>query len=381
MTRKVWLALSLVAAAFLLFTVGPKAKAWTQFKSGNNATVAAGETVDSSLWIGAKNIDIAGTVNGDVICGAQTVNISGTVKGDVICGAQTITLSGSVEGSARLGAQTINLNGSIGRSAIMAAQTINTDSRSQIAGDASLAASDMNLNGVIGRDLSAAGSNVNLSGTVGRDIKSSADKIVLAGGAKVGGSIDYTSKNTISQLGGSQVGGNIDQHFPKAKSHPFFRLIVFGGVFGLVVALILIASALLVTALFPQFVQRVSDQGAKRPWRSLLTGLVASIVVPILLVLLMVTVVGIPVAILLLLSWLLINFSSGLFTSYLVGRRIWNSQHNALAIVLAGSLALMILYFIPIVGIIGLVLATWLGEGMLLLELKAHIPKPKYQVK
>lgn len=381
MKKGAWVPLTILVAAFLLVILGARAQAWTQFRSGDSATVTSGETVDSTLWVGAKSVDIAGTVNGDVFCGAQTVNISGTVKGDVICGAQTINISGDVEGSVRLGAQTVNLTGTIGRNATVGAQTINSDSKSRIGGDASFGASDVSLNGSIGRDLAVGGSNVSIAGTVERNIKSGVNKLSLTNGAKVGGGIEYTSNNKINMSGSASVAGQVTQHLPQKKDKAFPNAFFFQGAMALLAAFLLLVTALLVTALVPRFVHSVSEQGMKRPWWVLLTGFVASIVAPILFVLLLMTVVGIPLAVLLLLSWLLVAFSSGLFTAYYVGRKIWRSQTNALMRVLAGSLILLILFMIPFLGFFVMLFTYWLGVGMILLELKNRYPRPKYELK
>lgn len=380
MKTKAWVALGAATFLFIIF-LGARAQAWTEFRSGNSGTVASNETVDSTLFIGANNVDIAGIVNGDVFCGAQTVNISGTVKGDVICGAQTINISGSVEGNVRLGAQTVNLTGSIGRNATIGAQTINSDSKSRIGNDASFGAENINLNGNIGRDLAVGGSNVNLNGEVGRDIKSAVDKIALSGNAKVGGGIEYTSKNKISLTENAAVAGRITQHQPKKEGRAFPGFLFFTGVMALLAGLILMLSALIITALVPQLVHRVSSQAMRRPWWVLLTGFVASIIAPVLVVLLMITVIGIPLGILLLLSWFLVALTSGLFSAYYVGRRFWTSQRNPLWLVLLGSFTLLVLFMVPYLGFFVMLATFWMGAGMILWELKDRTPKPKYNLK
>jgi hypothetical protein len=381
MKLRAWVALSAAAVFLLLIFVGSNASAWTEFRSGNRGTVASGETIDGTLWVGAKTVDIAGTVNGDVFCGAQTVNISGTVKGDVICGAQTINISGGVEGSVRLGAQTINLTGIIGRNATAGAQTITTDSKSRIGGDASFGTTDLHLNGTIGRDLAAGGDRVNIGGEVGRDIKSGANKITLSGSAKVGGGIEYTSKDKINIASGAEVAGKVTQNIPKDKDPTFPTVFIFQGVTAVIAALFLLISALIVTALLPQMAHSVSSQGIKRPWWVLLTGFVASFVVPILFILLLITIIGIPLAILLILSWLLIAVSSGLFTAYWLGRMVWRGQTNVLFRVLVGTAILLLLFMVPYLGFFAMLATFWIGAGMVLLELKDRIPRPKYTLK
>jgi hypothetical protein len=381
MKKRLWLALGVLAAVCLLTAIGPRALAWTQFRSGNAATVAKGEVVDNTVFMGGRNVDIAGTVNGDVICGAQNLNISGTVTGDVICGAQTINISGHVEGNIRIGGQTVNFNGTVDKNATIGAQTINTDSKSMVGGDADFAGSNLNLSGNIGRDLAVAGSNVNLSGEVGRDIKSAVQDMTIAGGAKVGGGIDYTSKNKVNISGGATVAGSVTQHIPKEKTRSYPRMAFFSGIFVLILGAVLLIAALILTALFPQFVHSVSSQAVKRPLRVFLTGFVASIVVPVVAVLLMISVIGIPLAILLILTWILIALTSGLFTAYYIGRSVWRRQHNPLLIVLAGGLLLLILFIIPFLGCVVMLFSFWIGAGMVLLELRNHIPRPKYDLK
>ncbi|HEX5394950.1 MAG TPA: polymer-forming cytoskeletal protein [Candidatus Saccharimonadales bacterium] len=380
MKKGSWLALSLVGAFLLLIFVGARAQAWTEFKSGNSANVPSGQTVDSSLWAGAKTIDIAGTVNGDVFCGAQTLNISGTVKGDVICGAQTINISGTIEGDVRLGAQTVNLDGTVNGNATIGAQTITTDSRSKISGDASLGGGDLHLNGTIGRDLAMSVANATLSGSVTRDIKGQAGHITLNNTAKVGGGIEYTSKNQISIAEGADVGGKVTQKLPENGQKAWVTLGWFGNGLALILALLLLLTAFVLTVIFPRLVHTVSGQAIRRPWWVLLTGFLASIFVPIIVVLLMITVIGIPLGILLLLSWILVAITSGWFTAYYVGRMVWHSQRNPLAIIVVGGVILLVLYLIPYIGFFMMLVSFWIGSGMVLLELKDRYHKPHYNL-
>jgi len=58
-----------------------------EFRSGNTSSVDSGETINSSLWITRRSIDIAGDVDGDVFCTGQHVTVSCTVQGDLLCAA------------------------------------------------------------------------------------------------------------------------------------------------------------------------------------------------------------------------------------------------------------------------------------------------------
>lgn len=379
MSRRLWLALAGLAALVLFILVGSTAAAWMSFRSGEAATVSQSEIIDSSLWTTAKNIDIAGTVNGDLFCAGETVNISGTIKGDVICAAKSINISGTVEGSLRLAALTVDFSGTSAKSATVAGENINIQKSGSIGIDASLFGTSTNISGKIGRDLAGAGSKLDISGQIGRDISSKSERINLLSGASVAGNIDYTSKRSLIQAEGVQIGGKITQRQPKASNNRPASLLWFGS-FAIPLLLMLLITSMAVFALFPRFVLAVTDQGRRRPFASLGIGILASMVMPIFIFLLAITIIGIPLAILLLLVWLLINLTSGIFSAFWLGRTIWRHYNNVLLVGLAGSLLLLLLYVIPVIGLITLVLAVWFGQGMTLLELYSRYRRPDYKI-
>lgn len=352
------------------FALGAKAHAFSHFRTGNNANVAVGETLDSTLFTAGKQVDIAGTVNGDVFCVGQDVLISGTVNGDVICGARDINISGHVTGNVRLAAQTIDISGIIDHNATAIGSTVNTETKSRIGGDATLGVNNLNLSGSIGRDLLMGSSDANIIGSVGRDIKGNSSQLFLESSARIGGSIAYTSNQDLSKANGAVVKGTVTRTPSPEHRRAWNRLFLFTGAAALILALILLINALAVTAIWPRLLQRVSQQAIKRPWWVLLTGFVATIVVPVLAILLIATIVGIPLAIMLILAWILICMSSGLFTAFYLGRLFWRGPKHPLMIMLLGAFALIVVAMLPIVGLFVMLVSLWLGTGMVLLAIK-----------
>lgn len=347
-------------------------------RSGNNATVGSNEVIDSTLWAGGRNIDIAGTVNGDVFCGGQTVNISGTIHGDIICGAQTLNISGTVDGNVRAAAQTINISGSINKNLTAAGQTITLETRGKIGQDASLAVQDSAINGTVGRDLSFASKTSTITGSIGRNIKGQIDNLSVASTAKVGGEVSYTSKNDAAIAQGAQVAGKVTRSEPQQRHATGMN----GNGFKFIAGLAMLVTALLLVLFFPRAFHQVTNQGVNHFGKSLLVGFVASIIVPALIVLALISIVAIPLALLAIIAWILIVALSGAFAAYYTGRLVWQkSQTNALLIMLTGGIILLLIRIIPVVGFIVSLIALWLGIGMVLLALKKYTPKPHYDTK
>jgi len=352
------------------------------FRSGNSTVVGANEVVDSSLWAAGHTIDIGGQVNGDVFCAGQTVTVSGTVHGDVICAAQTITISGTVDGNVRSAAQTITISGTITHNLSAAGQSVSQESKSSVAGDASIAGTDVTLNGKIGRDAVLGGNNVTINGEVSRNVTAASQQVSLGQSGKIDGDLSYTSKNNVDQATGAVVAGKTTKHLPKDQpKHRIGAVVGLGvaGVLFMITTFLVVSLALVI--LFPQAIHAISGAAVKSPWKALLVGFLASLAVPALAIMLTVTIIGIPLALLLIGVWILLSSLSGVMFAYYLGRIMWKDQHNAILVMLAGSLLLLVLYFIPIIGAITVLATFFMGTGMLLLEAKRIWPSPKYRVK
>jgi cytoskeletal protein CcmA (bactofilin family) len=364
----------LVLAIFPLLGIALTANAQS-FRTGNNITVPSNRTVDSTLYATGNNIDVAGTVQGDVICAGQSINISGTVTGDVLCAGQSVHIDGTIEGNIRIAGQNVTVSGSVGRNANIVAQNATTDSGSKIGGDIGIVAQNSNINGSIGRDLAAASGSATVNNTVGRNIHANVNQLTLQSEAQVQGYIDYTSSNNLDRQNGTEVNGRITRHEPPAGQGDI-SWVGLGWAFTLYVVISMLIVALVLVLLMPRAFQTAANTALASMGKTILIGIAASILVPIIIVALMFTLIGIPLGILLLLAWLVILFLSGPFAAYLLGRLILrDSARNAVLVMLLGAVVLIILYLIPFLNILVLLLALWFGVGMILQALPWSRPR------
>lgn len=347
-------------------------------RTGTRAAVGNNEVIDSTLWTSGRTVDVAGEVNGDVFCAGQDINITGKVNGDIICAGQTVHISGQVDGDIRVAAQSLTISGVVKGNLTAAGQTITLEGNAQINGDASLVGQDVSINGNIGRDLSLGVQTATINGSIGRNIKATLKDLTITDGSKVGGKINYTSNNDAQISSQAKIVGPTLKSEPAKHEHR-----ASGNYNGLkfMAALMLLITGLVLILLFPRVFQRVSDQALKSWGKTLATGFIASIVTPVLIFLAMITIVGIPLALLALLSWILIVALSGAFAAYYLGRLLWRGQGNAIMIMLAGALILLITRFIPVIGFIVSLFAIWFGIGMILLQLREQLHKPSYDIK
>lgn len=373
----VTLSLGLVILSTLAFVGIANAQS---FKTGNLITVAGDETVDSMLFAAGNNIDVAGIVNGDVYCAGQNINISGTVKGDVFCAGQTINVSGTIEGSVRLAGQNITISGIIGNSATVAAQDLIINKNGIINRDLLGGSQDITINGQIKRDIVAGSENLTIGGKIGRDINGDISAITIESTGKVEGIVNYTGLSDPNIQNGGKIVGTITRTAPKKDvNNNYFSPMAFN-IFGFVYMLITtIIIALVLVVLFPRQLKDASDKAIRMPVKTALVGFVAMIFAPIFIILLLLSFVGIPLAIISILIWIIIMIISSPFAGYLLGRVILRKSKRPAMIILLGSSILVATYFIPFIGFVTMFIANLFGMGMIVMQGKKLFSKNPVQ--
>jgi cytoskeletal protein CcmA (bactofilin family) len=351
------------------------------FHTGTNIVLNKGGTIDSTVFAAGQTVDISAEVNGDIFCAGQTVTINATVHGDVICAAQTLTINGHVDGDVRLVGQAVTIGATVGGSATIGGQSFTLESAGSIDGDATIGSSSANFNGSVGRDVVAGGENVTIAGTVGRDVTAAGNALVLSSTAAVGGNLEYTSDNSVQRATGATVAGKIVHKTPTHDSNTKYGAVLGFGIAWFIYWLLALGfTALIAALLFPRVLQVVSNRALERPWQALLVGFLANISAPLVVALTAASVIGIPLAFMLGLFWLLVLLTSGLFFAFYIGRLVMRGTQYALLTMLVGVAILLTVSFIPVLGLLALLATLWMGSGMVLMELFRRTPKPVYKL-
>ncbi len=352
---------SALVAVLAIFVFGGVAVAASQpYRSGTNVVVAANEVVGHSLFVSGSTVTVAGTVNGDVFCAGQTVFITGTVNGDVMCIGQEVNISGTVNGSVRAAGQSVSIAGTVQRAVSLAGQSVSVQPNAKIGGDATLAGSSVNIAGTLARDVYVAGETVTVTGSIARNLDVRTDNLNVSA-ESIGGDVSQVKSPA-----------PVEQ---KSSTLPLtgIKLAVFFGLAMFVTAMALVAVA-------PRKFQSLADDALPKPGKTLLVGLLVAFLLPIALVTLLVTIVGIPLAIMLGIIWAGAALLSGPVFAYIVGRRLMRQSHKPLAIMAVGSLVVLLLYMIPVVNFFVGSIAYLMGLGAITNMLKRSLGKPKYTI-
>jgi cytoskeletal protein CcmA (bactofilin family) len=312
---------ALLVVTLLLGTV-PAVGAAEQ-RIGGSVTVAEDETVDGLSTV-AGTVVVRGTVEGDLeaLAGSVLVTGSGQVTGNVEAAAGSLVLA---EGSR------------------------------------------------VGGDLQVGAGDVSIDGTVEGSLQVGAESIRIGSNAVVGGDIEYDA-GEYERAAGAQVGGTIRQvddagvNFGPFSGvldglQPFVSTPAWAGaIYGLLSSFLV--GAILLLAL-PGTSGRVLDRATGNPARTAAVGILVFLGIPVVLLLVALTIVGIPLtilgfllfALLLIVAWVYGQYALGAWLLSLADRE---GRWLALAV---GLLAVAVLGTVPVLGGLLSLVVLLLGLG------------------
>lgn len=347
------------------------------FRSGTSVVVQSNETVDHTLFAVGNNIEIDGTVNGDIFCAGQNVTINATVNGDVLCAGMNIQIDGKVSGNIRAAGQIVTVSANVAHNASIVGNTVRTDAGSTVANDLQAAGNVLTFNGSVGRDADIAGTTTTIDGAIGRDVQAATDTLDLQSNAAIHGSLTYYSNNNLTRDNGSQVAGATTKKQPQQRTRMHQSSPVLNDLLSF---LMLLALGLVLIALVPNRLNRLTDLALKKPLMTAAIGLAACIGVPALVLVSLFTVVGVFVGIVLLFGWIIVMILSAAFVSYYTGRLVlMKTPANPFLVMLTGVIIMSVLFLIPVVNVIAYILTALLGSGMVIRCLFQLTPKPTYE--
>ncbi|HVQ43980.1 MAG TPA: hypothetical protein VMT30_03365 [Candidatus Saccharimonadia bacterium] len=361
--KRLWL----VMGMFLALVLAP-AVALAAATTTGNVVLAKGDNRTGTYYAAGQTVTVDGNVAGDVVCAGQTVVINGTVGGDVLCAGQTVTVNGAVAGSVRSAGQVVTINASVVRNVTVASQNLVIGPDARVGGEVAAAGDTVALSGPVAQAVYSAGRTLSIDAPVGGSVTAMADELALGKDGRVTGNLDYTSSQTFT-LDKGKISGQVVRHAPPQPSRgPTTAADRLTMLLYWIVAML--AGMLLAIWLAPRLVRSVTGMMIQRWEASLGWGAVAVVLAPIAILILAVTVVGLPAALFATALWVLVMISSGLFAGAAIGRLALRGEDDRRGLAMAALLGVPLVVlagWVPVLGgLVGLVAAIWTAGGVVL---------------
>lgn len=354
---------SLLVVVFLLLTYSTALA--TQFRTGSVIAVRGVEVLDDIIAVGG-DLSFDSHILGDVIAAGRTINLgdSAVVDNSFMGFAQKVDVNGRVINSARVFAQDFSLRGHVERNVMGFAQSILIDTHAWVEKDVNFACAQMIVRGRIGGNLDGSAGTITISGQIDGDVKIEGEKIVVLQGAIIGGALKYRSKDEAKIEEGVQILGGVErltEDKDDKKDSGYSMASFFWDAWWYLSAL---ALGIVLIVLFRGFMNDVAVAIYGSQLKSLGLGLLFLICLPLAAVALVLTLVGIPLAVLVGLLWGLLLCLSDIFVGLALGEwlrgRLKRAANQSPIMSLAlGLLIITVLAKLPFVGMwVGIIVAA-----------------------
>lgn len=318
------------------------------------------DAVDGDAFLAGGKVAIASEVRGDLVVTGGEVSVGGSVGDDLYAAGGDVKLDAIVSGNARLAGGDL----AVGPATV-------------VGGTATLTGGRVSFGGNSHGQLQATGASVRIDGEVHGDAEVRAEELVIGPGTRIGGRLVYHGPAEPVVPEGAIIDGGIEFHESDAsrfldrsgkrwsdrRSHRGSFLWVVG----------VFAAATFFLLLFPGYSTRAAEAIGREPLPVLGLGLAIVVCVPFVAVVLIITIIGIPLALLAIPLYFLLLFLGWVTAALFLAQRGLAALRTGRPVttgwrLLALFLALIVLWLarqIPFVGGLVAFVALLAGVGAL----------------
>ncbi|MDH3638129.1 MAG: polymer-forming cytoskeletal protein [Gammaproteobacteria bacterium] len=327
--------------------------------------------VTEDVYMAGATVQVLADVEGDVVVAGGTVTVVNSVSDDVLAAGGTVTITANVDDDIRLAGGSVAVTGNVGDDAVIAGGAVTLGPGNTVSGRAWLAGATITVAGNVGRELKAAGGEIIVAGTIGGDVELYAESIEIQPSAVIKGNLTYSAPKEAVIHEGARIEGVVNWH--ELDPRRDFGDPGWSFVGNLVFFLSLAVSAIVLFLIYPRFSRSVVQQLQDAPFKSLGLGLLVLFATPFVVLMLLVSVLGVPLG-LIVLALYFVALIAGLLVGIIwIGdfgfRRLGKTPDESKWIrawsIVAAAAILLIIGFIPFIGGLVLFFVLLLGIGAL----------------
>ena len=353
-------------------------------------TLVISQPVHEDLYIAGGNVTINAPVYGDLVIAGGTLNLNDTVANDLLLAGGTVNFNGYVGDDVRCAGGELHVLKNIGGDLVITGGKVDVAKEAVINGELLVSGGDVLVNGTINGGVKSAAGNLIFNGVVKKSFETHSGKLIMNG--TVDGS-SVLAARTI-EIGNNAVFQNNVRYWNKSGSLNFNQAIKNGkayydpslkikgkswyllgtaSVVGLIWYLsVVMLFTIIIQYLFSNTLKKAGTTVASSMAKSLLWGFLFFVGVPVLVALLMITIIGIPIGLLLMFSYVGIIILATIIASLVMANWYNNKFQNDWGFwkIVLSAFALFILFklisFTPFLGWLIMLVIAFIAFGSIL---------------
>ncbi len=326
--------------------------------SGESIALGKDEVYQGNYYAAGNVVEIYGTVNGDLFLAGNDITVdSDNINGDIFAAGNSVTIKGQPKGSVRIAGQFLDISAQVRDNVMAFGQSLKVDKDSVIGGHLTFFGQMLSMSGNVNGELEGAMGTLNLSGRVGGDADiylsdSSDNNLNLADSAIVEGTLYYQSFKELPINDQATLGGVSFNEITKPAKNKVDNDWFFGAIISFFMLLIV---GMIGIYLCPKYFSRAYTSVKEHPIKTFFLGLLLLIVTPLAAVLVAITVIGLPVALIALVFWAVGLYLAKVMAAWLIGKFVKKLvfpkyKWHKLTTLAMGILIMILVGKIPLIG-------------------------------
>jgi hypothetical protein len=372
--------LSVLFIATLVVLVFPF-KALAQDTVAKTFALEKGKVITHNPYFAyGENVIISGTVNGDTYVAGGKVLIDGNVNGDLLVAGGDVEISGNVKEDIRIIGGQVTLKGRVGKNVSAIGGNIKVDQTAVVVGSFVAAGGQIEISGQVNDNVNLAGGNVTLNNKIAKDFEVAGGQIALGEKANVLGKFEYWSDQKPTLASTVIIKGQTIEHAMPVKVdtgkqdwNKMKDIAAKASIGGhLIGALSLLLVGMLLIKLSNKFMTKTAEIAKSDFWKSMGVGFLVVFVTPIAFFVLLLTVIGAPIALITIVIYFVLLYVAKIFAIFALGIKVLPGKSPYLSYSLA-VLIYAVLTMIPVIGGLTSFVALLVGMGAVIASKKASI--------
>uniref|UniRef100_A0A7C4TH30 DUF8173 domain-containing protein n=1 Tax=candidate division WOR-3 bacterium TaxID=2052148 RepID=A0A7C4TH30_UNCW3 len=340
-------------------------------KSGREVIIGADEVVDDDLIAFAQTVKIEGRVNGDVFALAREGTIENIIQGSIYAGGAEIEVNSKNCRSLWAFCGSLKTSTEIGNNLLFFGGALETEEGNIVQKDLIAFGGEVQVGGKVNGKVKGNMGKFKLNGEI-KSAEIEADKVNIDSNGVVMGELIIKSKEEpvihsrariLGKTDFKKIEEKVEQRKRGSGIKGFLRFLFF--LSKLVIGLILIA-------IFKPYIKKTNQILKEDTWKSLGFGFLTIIVIPVVTVITLATIIGIPIAILGVFLFLTLAYVSGIifatgFGEWLVNLVKRDFQISPFLSLILGLIIITIVSQISYLGLFIHLAVFFFGTGMLFL--------------
>ncbi len=374
------LAIAAFAAMFTMSAAPVSAQSKDIWRTGADISLIAKSEHD--VWAAGALVDVKGTVAHQLhVAGAQ-LDVDATTGGDAYIAGAVVSVKGNYRRDLYVGGATVSIAAHVAGKLKAAGAQVLVGPQTTVPGDIRLAGAHVVFSGIGGGKAEIYGDTVEIDGRIAGDVLVRARNVSIGKDAVLAGNVVLQTLNEPVIAPGARLLGHrtVTTPPPQERAYRGAEALVGAALFGVAAGFL---AGLMLLIVRRSFVERAIAALRARPGHSFGLGVLILILLPLVTLILLVTVIGVPTALLLLLALPLLLFVGTIIGAFAMGDFMANREGRPSSFIgrlwqlLVGLVVLGVIGIIPYVGIITWLAALIVGLGVGWQGLTVPPPAPK----